>query len=105
MATAAGVQSSNRGQSNGVLQITAAQTAGTSAKSPASKASGPRLKILIRRLPPGLTQVEFAKFLGEEWSLGRGRVDWLSYKPGKDSKEYVAKLKCVYFTKLILQSF
>ncbi|KAL8933488.1 MAG: hypothetical protein Q9211_005758, partial [Gyalolechia sp. 1 TL-2023] len=46
-----------------------------------------RLKILIRRLPPGLTEEEFQIALGDEWRVGGGRVDWASYKPGKVSKD------------------
>jgi regulator of nonsense transcripts 3 len=27
--------------------------------------------------------------LGDEWKVGAGKVDWLEYKKGKVSKEYV----------------
>ncbi|KAJ5184065.1 hypothetical protein N7492_001681 [Penicillium capsulatum] len=73
----------------GVLQIPAAATQ-KSASSPAKKAHKtptPRLKLLIRRLPPGLTQLELESALGEEWKAGAGKVDWLQYKPGKVSKD------------------
>lgn len=73
----------------GVLQIPVAATqksASTLAKK-APKPPAPRLKLLIRRLPPGLTQAELEGALGEEWRLGAGKVDWLQYKPGKVSKE------------------
>ena len=53
----------------------------------AGKGSGPRLKVQIRRLPPGLSQVELEQTLGGEWALGSGRVDWMEYKPGKVSTE------------------
>lgn len=75
----------------GVLQIPAAATQKSTAEAPAKKAPkppAPRLKLLIRRLPPGLTQAELETALGEEWKVGAGKVDWLSYKPGKVSKEY-----------------
>ncbi|KAI4180541.1 MAG: hypothetical protein L6R41_007179 [Letrouitia leprolyta] len=49
--------------------------------------SAPRLKIVIRRLPPGLTEEEFQMSLGEDWKVGSGKVDWASYKPGKVSKD------------------
>jgi len=52
-----------------------------------TKAASPRLKVIIRRLPPGLTELEFYTSLGEEWKHGGERVDWASYKPGKVSKE------------------
>lgn len=54
-----------------------------------SKASQPRLKAVVRRLAPGLTEEEFWGIIGEDWRLGKGKVDWVSYKPGKVSKEYV----------------
>jgi regulator of nonsense transcripts 3 len=79
-----------RPQANGVLQVTASQTSGNSSKTQiaASKMSGPKLKVVVRRLAPGLTEAEFVQVLGDEWKVGQGRVDWFSYKPGKDSKEY-----------------
>lgn len=73
----------------GLLQIPAAAT--QKQAPPAKKAHkppAPRLKLLIRRLPPGLTRVEFEDALGIEWKAGSGKVDWLQYKPGKVSKEY-----------------
>jgi regulator of nonsense transcripts 3 len=90
MATTAGQNPTPRDLSNGILPITASQTAGNAGKASATKSSGPRLKVVIRRLAPSLTEAEFTKYLGDDWKLGQGRVDWLSYKPGKDSKEYVA---------------
>lgn len=73
----------------GVLQIPAAATQKNPpkpAKKPPKPAT-PRLKLLVRRLPPGLTQAEFETALGEEWKAGGGKIDWLQYKPGKVSKE------------------
>ena len=46
------------------------------------------MKIIIRRLPPGLTQLEFDEALGDEWKTGGDKVDWAVYKEGKVSKEY-----------------
>lgn len=46
-----------------------------------------RLKIIIRRLPPGLSREEFISTLGPEWDVGQGRVDWAAFKPGKISKD------------------
>ncbi|KAL8865591.1 MAG: hypothetical protein Q9174_006809 [Haloplaca sp. 1 TL-2023] len=46
-----------------------------------------RLKLVIRRLPPGLIEEEFKDILGEEWQNGNGKVDWTSYKPGKVSRD------------------
>ncbi|KKK25693.1 nonsense-mediated mRNA decay protein [Aspergillus ochraceoroseus] len=73
----------------GVLQIPAAATQKSAPPAPrkTSKPAAPRLKLLVRRLPPGLTQEEFETALGSEWKLGAGKVDWFQYKPGKISKE------------------
>ena len=73
----------------GVLQISAAATQKNAPTAPrkAPKPAAPRLKLLVRRLPPGLTQTEFETVLGPEWKTGAGKVDWLQYKPGKVSKE------------------
>ncbi|KAI6848991.1 hypothetical protein KC332_g1593 [Hortaea werneckii] len=62
----------------GVLPVNAAARAAPTAKAPA-----PRLKLEIRRLPPGLTLTEFEEALGEEWKLGNGKVDWREYRQGK----------------------
>lgn len=85
-------RSTNRSQTNGVLPISATQTAGNASKVSANKSSGPRLKVVIRRLAPGLTETEFTKILGDEWGVGNGKVDWFTYKPGKNSKEYAHPL-------------
>ncbi|MCJ1258090.1 hypothetical protein MMC24_005920 [Lignoscripta atroalba] len=53
-----------------------------------SKSAAPRLKVVVRRLPPGLTQTEFEVALGTDWNVGGRKVDWANYKPGKISKEY-----------------
>ncbi|KAJ5811275.1 hypothetical protein N7474_007576 [Penicillium riverlandense] len=74
----------------GLLQIPAAATQKSASPAPAKKAPKPptpRLKLVIRRLPPGLTQSELESALGEEWTVGGGKVDWLQYKPGKVSKD------------------
>ena len=46
-----------------------------------------KLKVIVRRLAPGLTAEEFHLILGEEWKVGGGKVDWTSYQKGKVSKE------------------
>ncbi|SLM36452.1 Regulator of nonsense-mediated decay, UPF3 [Lasallia pustulata] len=53
----------------------------------APKAPAARLKVVIRRLPPGLTQAEFKTALGDEWKFKGGKVDWTLYKEGKVSKD------------------
>lgn len=74
-------------QANGVLAISASQTSGNAAKPSPTKPVSPKLKVVVRRLPPGLTEEEFTAILGEEWKAGQGKVDWFSYEPGKDSKK------------------
>ncbi|EME40746.1 hypothetical protein DOTSEDRAFT_74324 [Dothistroma septosporum NZE10] len=72
------VLAKNNDRASGVLLVTGATRAAATAKGPA-----PRLKLEIRRLPPGLTLTEFEETLGDEWKLGNGKVDWREYKQGK----------------------
>uniref|UniRef100_A0A8H7NDN6 RRM domain-containing protein n=1 Tax=Bionectria ochroleuca TaxID=29856 RepID=A0A8H7NDN6_BIOOC len=51
------------------------------------KAQNEGEKLVIRRLPPAMTQDEFVTILGSDWELNKGKVDWLSYAPGKVSKD------------------
>jgi regulator of nonsense transcripts 3 len=44
-------------------------------------------KLVVRRLPPGMTEAEFLSILGAVWELGKGKVDWFSYRPGKVSTD------------------
>ncbi|KAK8252022.1 Smg-4/UPF3 family-domain-containing protein [Phyllosticta capitalensis] len=57
------------------------------ARGSSNRSNAPRLKVVVRRLAPGLTQKEFEVALGEEWKLGGGKIDWFCYKPGKISKD------------------
>ena len=78
-------------RANGVLSIPASATQKKGSQSQdmqSSRSNMARLKLIIRRLPPGLTQHELEEALGDEWKVGAGRVDWLVYKCGKLSKEY-----------------
>lgn len=45
-----------------------------------------RLKLTVRLLPPGLTESEFKSFIGSEWHVGSGKVDWMDFSPGKTTK-------------------
>ncbi|QPG97866.1 hypothetical protein C2857_006954 [Epichloe festucae Fl1] len=56
-------------------------------KAPRSKAHNEGEKMVIRRLPPGMTQPEFVTILGSDWEVSKGKVDWLSYIPGKVSTD------------------
>ncbi|KAF1956278.1 hypothetical protein CC80DRAFT_73569 [Byssothecium circinans] len=75
---------------NGVIPITVLQKNPPTSAPRGPKAPAPRLKLVCRRLPPGLTKAEFENILGEEWKVGGGKIDWLNYRKGKISKD-VAK--------------
>ncbi|KAF5715546.1 hypothetical protein FMUND_6775 [Fusarium mundagurra] len=52
-----------------------------------TKAHSEGEKLVIRRLPPGMTEAEFVSILGSEWELGKGKVDWFSFAEGKISTD------------------
>ncbi|RCI11892.1 hypothetical protein L249_4229 [Ophiocordyceps polyrhachis-furcata BCC 54312] len=59
-------------------------------KSEPSKRTKPRPvsqgeKLVIRRLPPGMTEAEAVSILGAEWEVNKGKVDWFSFCSGKVS--------------------
>lgn len=68
-------------RASGVLPVNAA--AARAASNPTNKQPAARLKLEVRRLPPGLTVEEFEETLGELWTLGKGKVDWREYRRGK----------------------
>lgn len=78
-----------RAQTNGVLPVSATQTSSNASRQAvAAKHSTHKLKLIVRRLPPGLTEEEFLAVIGDQWKVGEGRVDWFQFKAGKNSKEY-----------------
>lgn len=80
----------SRTQANGgMLRVSASQTSSNAPRQAAAKPLTAKLKVIVRRLAPGLSEEEFTTLLGDEWKLEQGKVDWFLYKPGKDSKEYV----------------
>ncbi|CAK3924226.1 nuclear localization sequence-binding -like [Lecanosticta acicola] len=64
-------------RAGGVLAVNAATRAA------ANKGPAPKLKLNLRRLPPGLTLDEFEETLGDNWKLGNGKVAWREFCPGK----------------------
>ncbi|KAF5695754.1 hypothetical protein FDENT_60 [Fusarium denticulatum] len=52
-----------------------------------TKAHNEGEKLVIRRLPPGMTETEFVSILGSEWELGKGKIDWFSFVEGKISTD------------------
>ncbi len=75
---------------NGVLPVAVLQRNAPAQAPRGPKAAQPRLKLVLRRLPPGLTKAEFEGIVGDEWKVGAGKVDWFKYEKGKISNEYVA---------------
>ncbi|EHA47593.1 hypothetical protein MGG_03912 [Pyricularia oryzae 70-15] len=74
----------------GVLPVSAANVkdqAGTSQKSGRGKAPIEGQKIVIRRLPPGISEEEVLKYLEDEWQPNKGKVGWFSFMPGKTSND------------------
>jgi regulator of nonsense transcripts 3 len=75
-------------KTNGVV----GQSSNDAAKAAKVKAPAQGEKVVVRRLPPAMTEQEFVTILGDEWRVGRGRVDWFSYWPGKVSQQSVTTL-------------
>ncbi|GAM85024.1 hypothetical protein ANO11243_030270 [Dothideomycetidae sp. 11243] len=75
--TAGGGQKIAPSTTAGVIHVNPA------ALQPAAPKSTPRLKLIIRRLPPALTRDEFESAFGPEWKVGAGKVDWFEYRSGK----------------------
>lgn len=75
----------SRGQ-NGATP--AANAAGEGGKKAKAQATGQ--KLMIRHLPPLITEEEVHVVLGEQWKTGNGKVDWAQFQPGKVSKRYAS---------------
>lgn len=88
---------------NGVLPVTLLQKNPPTQAPRGPKSAQPRLKLICRRLPPGLTKAEFVDALGDEWKLGAGKVDWMNYRKGKISTDAAKPSKparaCIHVTK------
>jgi regulator of nonsense transcripts 3 len=67
----------NAVRQGGVLPVSGA------ARAASTKTPTVRLKLEVRRLPPGLALPEFEEIVGEDWKLGNGKVDWRDYRQGK----------------------
>ncbi|XPS75261.1 hypothetical protein M3J07_007343 [Ascochyta lentis] len=72
---------------NGVLPVAVLQRNAPTQAPRGPKAAQPRLKLVLRRLPPGLTKAEFESLVGDDWKPGAGKVDWFNYRKGKISKD------------------
>lgn len=81
---------------NGVLPVAVLQRNAPAQQPPRGpKAAQPRLKLVLRRLPPGLTKAEFENVVGDDWKVGAGKADWFKYEKGKISKECVTGSLCL----------
>lgn len=83
--TMTALQSSGQ-RSNGAAQGNGGSAA-ESGKRSKSKTSQEGTKVVIRRLPPGLTQDEFLKILGDNFKPKNGKVGWFTYVEGEVSSE------------------
>lgn len=68
---------------NGTAGIINVINVNPAALQPQAAKSSARLKLVVRRLPPGLTQEEFENAFGDDWRVGGGKVDWVEYRQGK----------------------
>ena len=83
-------KSTGASRANGILPVPANNTAKRNlpqADAMSLKGTPSKLKVLIRRLPPGFTKSECETALGNDWKVNAGKVDWLSFKRGKLSEE------------------
>lgn len=77
-------------KANGVLPMPAnpsATDAPSASRSNKSKTPVEGDKVIIRRLPPGMTEEEVWTILGDKWKAGNGLVDWSDFARGKVSQE------------------
>ncbi|KAB5582524.1 Smg-4/UPF3 family-domain-containing protein [Coniochaeta sp. 2T2.1] len=75
-------------KTNGHQSISSSQSgADPSSKTSKAKAPAEGEKVVIRRLPPGLTEEEFHTILGDTWKSGNGKVGWFDYVKGKISND------------------
>ncbi|KAI1323501.1 hypothetical protein F5Y16DRAFT_403409 [Xylariaceae sp. FL0255] len=54
-------------------------------------------KVVVRRLPPGMTADEFWTIIGHDWKVGNGKVDWVRYDDGElaeDASDYSQPAAC-----------
>ncbi|KAI1506351.1 Smg-4/UPF3 family-domain-containing protein [Biscogniauxia marginata] len=74
-------------KSNGVLPVSTSQVANETPKASKAKAPAQGKKVIIRRLPPGMTSEEFDTILGDEWKAGNGKVNWARFHEGEISND------------------
>jgi len=80
----------SKSRPGGVLPVDAAARKNATPASPSKSSTRTpvlKLRLCIRRLPPGLTESEFWTALGENWKVGGGKIEWAAFKAGKISRE------------------
>ncbi|KAL2880541.1 hypothetical protein SGCOL_004263 [Colletotrichum sp. CLE4] len=83
---ASGAQGASR-KTNGVPSASGQQATTDAPKSNKSRTPVEGDKVIIRRLPPGMTEQELLNNLGDEWKAGNGLVSWHNFESGKISHD------------------
>ncbi|KAI1106465.1 Smg-4/UPF3 family-domain-containing protein [Jackrogersella minutella] len=73
-------------KANGVLSVSTS-AANDAPKSTKAKEPPRGKKVIVRRLPPGMAEIEFWDILGDEWKSGNGNVDWIKFQDGIVSQD------------------
>ncbi|KAL7624136.1 hypothetical protein AAE478_005693 [Parahypoxylon ruwenzoriense] len=74
-------------KTNGVLPASTTQASSDAPKAGKTKEPPRGKKLVVRRLPPGITEAEFWAILGDEWKGGNGKVDWAKFRDGQVSQD------------------
>ncbi|KAF3071060.1 putative nonsense-mediated mrna decay protein [Daldinia childiae] len=72
---------------NGVLPVSSIPTSNDTPKATKAKDPPRGKKVLVRRLPPGITEEEFRTILRKEWKSGNGKVEWTKFQEGQISQD------------------
>ncbi|KAI5863574.1 Smg-4/UPF3 family-domain-containing protein [Durotheca rogersii] len=72
---------------SGVLSASTAHASNDAPKAPKTREPLKGRKVVIRRLPPGLSEAEFWAILGDEWKSRNGKVDWTRFHDGQISQD------------------
>ncbi|KAI8964687.1 Smg-4/UPF3 family-domain-containing protein [Daldinia sp. FL1419] len=72
---------------NGISPVSSTPAANETPKAAKSKDPPRGKKVLIRRLPPGITEAELWAILGDEWKNGNGKVEWSRFQEGQISQD------------------
>ncbi|KAI1442433.1 Smg-4/UPF3 family-domain-containing protein [Annulohypoxylon stygium] len=73
-------------KTNGVLPVSSTLATNDAPKTKAKEPARGK-KVVVRRLPPGITEAEFWTIIGDEWKSGKGKVDWTKFHDGQVSQD------------------